>query len=317
MILYKRAVAAMREVKGDDYEPPYSASRKGIQSFVDEIGEGLAELGLQVIVTRDETKEGNLWICLVNSDNIEDQNDVTKLASDLSSLEVSYFRRIISEVIEQSYPANSVSSVQALNIAGDLEPTPIPKSQAQEILAALVSRGWLSKSTRSRYTLGTRSLIELGPWLKSTFGDPEEGDEEDGFLKECVQCNKLLIQGLKCPGRDCLVHVHLFCFDKLISANRHQCKNCKISWRTSEPTPVGEDAIPRREDDYATTRRSKKRRATGGAASNGANEEEDELEDEEDEGGPEGNGSRNQSQMVDLESEEEEDERPAQRVRRR
>ncbi|KAJ9127474.1 hypothetical protein QFC24_000883 [Naganishia onofrii] len=278
----------MKEVKGDDYEAPYSATRKGIQSFVDEIAEGLAELGLQVAVTRDETKEGNLWICLYNSDNVEDQNDVTKLASDLSSLEVSYFRRIISEVIEQSYPANSVSSVQALNIAGDLEPTPIPKSQAQEILAALVSRGWLSKSARSRYTLGTRSLVELAPWLKSTFGDPEEGDEEDGYLKECVQCNKLLIQ----------------------------CKHCKISWRTSEPTPVGEDAMPRREDDYATSRRGKKRRTGGGATSNGADED-DELEDEEDEGESRANGTQNQSQMVDLESEEEEDERPAQRVRRR
>jgi hypothetical protein len=33
------------------------------------------------------------------------------------------FSSQISEVIEQSYPANSVSSVQALNIAGDLEPS--------------------------------------------------------------------------------------------------------------------------------------------------------------------------------------------------
>lgn len=40
-------------------------SRKGLQSFVDEIGEGIAELGLQVTVTRDETKEGRLWICVV------------------------------------------------------------------------------------------------------------------------------------------------------------------------------------------------------------------------------------------------------------
>jgi hypothetical protein len=60
-------LAAVVEVKGDDYEAPYSATRKGIQSFVDEIAEGLAELGLQVAVTRDETKEGNLWICLVSS----------------------------------------------------------------------------------------------------------------------------------------------------------------------------------------------------------------------------------------------------------
>lgn len=81
--LYKRAVSAIRGMSFEhssvllqrlisftetrpDYEPPFSESRKGLQSFVDEIGEGIAELGLQVTVTRDETKEGRLWICLVS-----------------------------------------------------------------------------------------------------------------------------------------------------------------------------------------------------------------------------------------------------------
>jgi hypothetical protein len=81
-------------------------------------------------------------ISQVNTDSTADPNDVTQMASDLSSLEISYYRRIvslsrcyairrvdmlliwqISEIIEESYPANSVSSVQALNIAGDLEPS--------------------------------------------------------------------------------------------------------------------------------------------------------------------------------------------------
>lgn len=81
--LYKRADSAIRGMSFEhssgwlqrlinftetrpDYEPPFSESRKGLQSFVDEIGEGIAELGLQVTVTRDETKEGRLWICLVS-----------------------------------------------------------------------------------------------------------------------------------------------------------------------------------------------------------------------------------------------------------
>ncbi|GHJ86741.1 hypothetical protein NliqN6_3143 [Naganishia liquefaciens] len=275
--LYKRAVKAVREIKGEAYEPPFSLSRKGLQSFVDEIGEGIAELGLALTVTRDETKEGRLWICVVNTDTASEPNDVTQMASDFSSLEITYYRRIISEIIEESYPANSVSSVQALNIAGDLEPTPIPKSQAQDILAALVSRGWLAKSARSRYRLGTRAMVELEPWLKSTFGEADEEEEEEGHLKGCIQCSRLLLQGLKCPGRDCSVHVHLFCYERLLSANRHQCKKCKISWRSSEPTPVGEDAIPRREDDYASTRRSKKRKTVD----SGRNDQEDESEAEE------------------------------------
>jgi hypothetical protein len=109
------------------------------------------------------------------------------------------------------------------------------------------------------------------------------------------------LKGVKCPGRDCPVHIHLFCYERLLSANRHQCKNCKTSWRTSEPTPIGEDAVPRREDDYATSRRGKKRKT--GPVDSGRNEEDDELEEE-------GEGSRaglSQS-YVDLESEEEAEE---------
>lgn len=109
-------------------------------------------------------------------------------------------------------------------------------------------------------------------------------------------------QGVKCPGRDCPVHIHLFCYERLLSANRHQCKNCKTSWRTSEPTPIGEDAVPRREDDYATSRRGKKSKS--GAVDSGRNGEDDELESE---GGYEG-GAQNQSQHVDLETEEEAEE---------
>jgi hypothetical protein len=172
-------------------------------------------------------------------------------------------------------------------------------------------------------------MVELEPWLKSTFGEADEEEEEEGHLKECIQCSRLLLQvsltmpskittdhcarsqGLKCPGQDCPVHVHLFCYERLLSANRHQCKKCKISWRASEPTPVGEDAIPRREDDYASSRRVKKRK-TVDSGRNDEEEEELELEDE-DELEESGAGQKSQSQVEESEEEAEETVRPRRR----
>jgi hypothetical protein len=48
--------------------------------------------------------------------------------------------------------------------------------------------------SRSRYSLGTRAMVELEPWLKSTFGEAEDDEEDEGYLKECIQCSRLLLQ---------------------------------------------------------------------------------------------------------------------------
>lgn len=37
-------------------------------------------------------------------------------------------------------------------------------------------------------------MVELEPWLKSTFGETDEEEEEEGHLKGCIQCSRLLLQ---------------------------------------------------------------------------------------------------------------------------
>jgi hypothetical protein len=37
-------------------------------------------------------------------------------------------------------------------------------------------------------------MVELEPWLKSTFGEADEDEEDEGYLKECIQCSRLLLQ---------------------------------------------------------------------------------------------------------------------------
>ena len=90
----------------------------------------------------------------------------------------------------------SVSSLVALREVNSLK-TNMTKAQAEIVLGSFVAKGWLLKSRqvylslwsasrtdepsqrRGRYSLSTRTLLELLPYLKSTY--PEE-------CLECVIC---------------------------------------------------------------------------------------------------------------------------------
>lgn len=93
-----------------------------------------------------------------------------------------------------SREAYSVSSLAALREVGSLKSN-MTKSQAEAVLGSLVAKGWLLKSKlsepprilprclgaetsprRARYSLSTRALLELLPYLKSNY--PEE----------CLEC---------------------------------------------------------------------------------------------------------------------------------
>ena len=88
----------------------------------------------------------------------------------------------------------SVSSLAALREVSSLKSS-MTKSQAEAVLASLVAKGWLLKSKlsdfsrfgfslstlktflrRARYSLSTRALLELLPYLKSNYPD------------ECLEC---------------------------------------------------------------------------------------------------------------------------------
>ncbi|KAG6880552.1 hypothetical protein C0993_005816, partial [Termitomyces sp. T159_Od127] len=92
--------------------------------------------------------------------------------------------------------AYSVSSTVALREVSAIRPKMnMTKSQAEAVLGSFVAKGWLAKSKydtllfpsktqadttrRGRYSLSTRSLLELSPYLKTTY--PEE-------LVECTIC---------------------------------------------------------------------------------------------------------------------------------
>lgn len=78
---------------------------------------------------------------------MEGSGSVAEQATDLTPLEISYFRAVV-EMIATEYPGYSIGSAQALNIAGsNALKSKMSKSDAETLLTALVSRNWLHRST--------------------------------------------------------------------------------------------------------------------------------------------------------------------------
>lgn len=160
-----------------EFDTRHAPNREGFANFLDEVSQLLEPLGL--VVTRGYTEaEGRQWIALCNAE----AGEVSQLATDLTPLEISFVRELISAIVG-SYPANSVGSASALRLTSELQGQ-MSKAAAEQLILALVSRGWFAKSPRGRYSLGTRALMELEHYLREEF---------EGEVKDCKRCSRLMM----------------------------------------------------------------------------------------------------------------------------
>lgn len=83
---------------------------------------------------------GKQWIVLCNTES----GSVSQLATDLTPLEISFVRELISAIVA-SYPANSLGSAEALSLTRNLNGH-MSKASAEQLLLSLVSRGWFARS---------------------------------------------------------------------------------------------------------------------------------------------------------------------------
>ncbi len=133
------------------------------------------------------------------------QDAASELASIYSVPEIVYIKRIVSgplpphiskrrrhshalhTQIELIFTAaNStycISSKAALQEARYVEPS-MSSRAAQELLNNLLLHGWLRQTKGGRYTLATRALLELKPYLEDNF--PEH-------TKKCQECDDLVM----------------------------------------------------------------------------------------------------------------------------
>ncbi len=94
------------------------------------------------------------------------------------------------------------------------------------LLASLVRQDWLARSTSDTlfggtgsaggfYSLTTRALLELEPFLVATFNDPDAppstGANAWQRIKYCSACRELVTKGLRCGTPTCMLRLHDRC----------------------------------------------------------------------------------------------------------
>ncbi|KAG0665007.1 hypothetical protein C6P46_000633 [Rhodotorula mucilaginosa] len=196
--LYKHCVKLCKVKHPDAFE-----------TFVAELEPGLSLCGLDIKTTRDQDS-GASFIALVNT--IEDE--VAKLATDYKAEEIAFFRAVVDKIMTARKLAYSTPSDEAVRLAK----APITKANAMQLLTSFLANGWLSLHSSGRLMLSPRSLLELAPYLRETFSQGEDPNDEDApeceqerTIVDCNLCMSIVTSGYACPNKDCGIRLHTFC----------------------------------------------------------------------------------------------------------
>lgn len=219
----------------------FSDKREDWDTFVININDSLNCLDLEFRHLTDE-QTGREMYAMVNRKD----DEIAQMATDYTPVEIAYFKAVVEQIMLAPHEAYSVSSLLALREVNSLK-TNMTKAQAEIVLGSFVAKGWLLKSRRGRYSLSTRTLLELLPYLKSSY--PEE-------CLECVICYEIITRGVACSTPNCKARLHYHCCRKYRSRNA-KCPACSQDWPQDPKnmTAVGEEAIKDGQDEGRRVRR--------------------------------------------------------------
>ncbi|KAJ7063234.1 Nse1 non-SMC component of SMC5-6 complex-domain-containing protein [Mycena amicta] len=213
------------------------------EDFLKDLNDALNPLDLQFKSMQDETT-GRLVFTMINCK----EDTVAQLATAYTPGEIVYFKALVEQIMLAPRESYSISSLAALREVSALKPkSNMSKTQAEVVLSSFVANGWLLRSKRGRYSLSPRSLLELHPYLQSTYEDETQS---------CVICLQMITKGYACKAPNCTVRIHTHCFTKYTARSRH-CPTCEKDWsnKAEEMTPVGEGAVRDGEDGKRRARR--------------------------------------------------------------
>ncbi|GAA5976751.1 hypothetical protein JCM10908_005619 [Rhodotorula pacifica] len=182
---------------------------EAFETFITELEPGLSLCGLDIKTARDQDSGAN-YLALVNT--IED--DVAKLTTEYKAEEIAFFRAVVDKIMTARKLAYSTTSTEAVRLAKP----PVTKANAMQLIKSFLATGWLSLHSSRRLLLSPRSTIELAPYLRETFGQGEDPNDEDApdsaqerIIVDCNLCMAMVTSGYACPNKDCGIRLHTFC----------------------------------------------------------------------------------------------------------
>ncbi|CAG8450490.1 6717_t:CDS:2 [Diversispora eburnea] len=189
------------------------------QEFMASINQKLNSIDMEFRKSHDETDGTPVW-ALVNTNG----DEISKLVTEYTAVEISYFKHLIELIVTADYEEFSVSSITALREASKLKTT-ITKSAAESLLQKFVEDKWLILSKNGKYSLSQRAILELQVYLKETY--------EDNLI-ECTLCYDIITKGQRCDVQQCKSRFHHHCSRNYFASQTEKvCPSCKIAWKES------------------------------------------------------------------------------------
>ncbi|GAA6006996.1 hypothetical protein JCM11491_001471 [Sporobolomyces phaffii] len=221
-----------------------------MEDFVASIETGLNLIGFELKQTKDQETGQNAYIL---SNSVQDAS--AKLATDYKAEEIGFFKAIVEKIMHARELSYCVTQTEAVKAAK----APITRVLGIQLIKSFLARDWLALHPASgRLILSARSLLELAPYLRETFGDEDEDEVEprDRVIVYCNYCTKIVTSGYACANRHCGIRLHTFCANAQIDASG-KCPDhlsatedpCSRVWKKDPATdrfnalPVGPAAL--------------------------------------------------------------------------
>ncbi|TBU50898.1 Nse1 non-SMC component of SMC5-6 complex-domain-containing protein [Dichomitus squalens] len=278
--IWEKCIDAVKAAN-DTLDIQYRADRNSWDNFVTSINDALNPLDLEFAHLHDEVTGQEVY-AVVNRKG----DEIAQMATDYSALEIAYFKAVLEQIMLAPNESFCVSSLAALREVNSLKSN-MTKSQAEATLHSFVAKGWLVKSRRGRYSLSTRTILELQTYLRTTY-------ESD--IIECTICMELVTRGVGCPTPQCKTRLHNHCFANYRRRN-NACPTCKEAWSEGNGAklrPVGEAAFKEGQDQG----RRRARRKSTEEQEDGDEEGEHDASQEQDDDAMNGEPDPSQSQSV-------------------
>ncbi|KAH9946016.1 Nse1 non-SMC component of SMC5-6 complex-domain-containing protein [Epithele typhae] len=251
--IWKKCIEATKAAN-ETLSIQYRDDRASWDTFVTSINDTLNLLDLEFAHLHDEGSGKELY-AIVNRKG----DEIAQMATEYSALEIAYFKAVVEQIMLAPNESFCVSSLAALRETNSLKTSSMTKSQAESTLGSFVANGWLVKSRQGRYSLSTRTVMELQTYLRQTYEDQ---------VVDCTICMELVTRGVACPTPQCKTRLHPHCLTTY-RRRTQACPTCKENWSSMELRPVGEVAFKEGQDQM----RQRVRRQTSA-------EEDEDVDDE-------------------------------------
>ncbi|KAK7191131.1 Non-structural maintenance of chromosomes element 1-like protein [Paraphaeosphaeria sporulosa] len=249
-------------LEGDITEPT-------ITSLIQNTNAAISPFDFEIRSARDQTK-GDRTYALVNTSS----DTFTQLATSFTPDEIAYIKRLLDAMFDenntrtreimavkqmratqlakaparnrQSQAATQLEDEEAAQVEANVKS--IGHAECQRVLHSLVAQGFFQLSSKYYYSLAPRGLLELRNYLKETYNEMPDDDEDEETepivrIRDCEGCQEIVTIGLRCDDRDCGVRWHSRCANQFFAGQgggARRCPKCKTGWTGT--TYVGEKA---------------------------------------------------------------------------